>query len=80
MIGFKSPSKTTHKDTGTKVNTSYYFISLYSVNTPNFLSAKTAFGFRVANGAETWYDKVSRDLTKLRRRRRGERQKSRRFN
>ena len=30
------PSKTTHKDTGTKVNEHYYFISKYSLNTSNF--------------------------------------------
>ena len=40
------PPKTTHKDTGTKVNESYYFISYYSVNKSIFffLLANTAFG------------------------------------
>ena len=42
------PSKTTRKDTGTKVNEHYYFISKYSLNTSNFfLLANTAFGLPV---------------------------------
>ena len=42
------PSKTTHKDTGTKVNESYYFISSFTLNISNFfLLANTAFGLPV---------------------------------
>ena len=36
------PSKTTHKDKGTKVNTFYYFISKYSIQVPR---ADIAFFF-----------------------------------
>ena len=35
--GIQIPSKTTHKDTGTKVNTFYYFISKYSVRVPQMV-------------------------------------------
>ena len=70
------PPKTTHKDTGTKVNESYYFISYYSVNKSIFfLLANTAFGLPVCqvekststknNKSETFYQKWPKDFCRL---------------